>query len=134
MSLLVEIVSPDGAAFRGEADRFRAPGVEGAFEILTGHAPMLAATGVGPVYITLAGGEKVVYATSGGFVEVLDNHVIMLAETAEPASDIDVDRARSAEQAAQERLAASTSAEEREAAQAELEKARNALRVGMGQV
>ncbi|MEO1632396.1 MAG: ATP synthase delta/epsilon chain alpha-helix domain-containing protein, partial [Bacteroidota bacterium] len=75
-----------------------------------------------------------VYATSGGFVEVLDNHVIMLAETAEPASEIDVDRARSAEQAAQERLAASTSAEEREAAQAELDKARNALRVGMGQV
>ena len=47
-NLLVEIVSPDGAAFRGEAVSFRAPGVQGGFEILRNHAPMVAATGVGP--------------------------------------------------------------------------------------
>lgn len=133
-SLLVEIVSPDRAAYRGEAISFRAPGVEGSFEVLRGHAPMLAATQVGTVSVTTLEGERVTFATSGGFVEVLDDHVIMLAETAEPASEIDVERARAAEETAAERLAAATSPEEREEVQAELDRARNRLRTGMGQV
>jgi len=133
-NLLVEIVSPDGAAFRGEAVSFRAPGVQGGFEILRNHAPMVAATGVGPVYVTLPNGNVAAFASSGGFVEVLDNHVIMLAETAEPASDIDVDRAQRAEERAQDRMDGSQSAEERAEAKAELEKARNRLRAGMGKV
>ena len=119
-SLLVEIVSPDRAAYRGEALRFQAPGVEGSFEVLRGHAPMLAATQVGTVTVTTMTGERVSFATSGGFVEVLDNHVIMLAETAEPAGEIDVERARAAEERAAERLEAAQSPEEREALQAEL--------------
>ena len=133
-NLLVEIVSPDGAAFRGEAVSFRAPGVQGGFEVLRNHAPMVAATGVGPIYVTLPNGDVATFASSGGFVEVLDNHVIMLAETAEPASGIDVDRAQRAEERAKERLDASQSAEERAEAKAELEKARNRLRAGMGKL
>ena len=133
-SLLVEIVSPDRTAYRGEARSFRAPGVEGGFEILRGHAPMLAATQVGQVIVTTGSGERVTFATSGGFVEVLDNRVIMLAESVEPASEIDVERARNAETAAAERLAAATSPEERAERQAELDRARNRLRTGMGQV
>ena len=131
--LLVEIVSPDRAAYRGEARSFRAPGVEGSFEVLRGHAPMLAATRVGVVSVTTVEGERVTFATSGGFVEVLDDHVIMLAETVEPATEIDVERARAAEDRAAERLAAA-SADEREALQAELDRARNRLRTAMGQV
>ena len=133
-NLLVEIVSPDGATFRGEAVSFRAPGVQGGFEILRNHAPMVAATGVGAVQITLADGKVAAFASSGGFVEVLDNHVIMLAETAEPASDIDVERARRAEERAKQRLDESESAEERAEAKAKLERARNRLRAGMSKV
>ena len=133
-SLLVEIVSPDRAAYRGEALSFRAPGVEGSFEVLRGHAPMLAATRVGAVTVTTTDGDRVSFATSGGFVEVLDDHVIMLAETVEPAGEIDVERARAAEERAAERLPAATSADEREALQAELDRARNRLRTSMGQV
>ena len=133
-SLLVEIVSPDRTAYRGEARSFRAPGVEGAFEILRGHAPMLAATQVGPVVVVTTQGERVTFATSGGFVEVLDDRVIMLAEAAEPASEIDVERARTAESEAADRLAAATSPEERAELQAELDRARNRLRTGMSQV
>ena len=132
-NLLVEIVSPDRTAFRGEATRFRAPGVEGAFEVLRGHAPMLAATEVGQTIVTTADGQRVAVATSAGFVEVLDDRVIMLAETAEPASDIDLDRARSAEERARQRLAEAT-AEERAEAQADLDRARNRLRASMGTV
>ena len=133
-NLLVEIVSPDGAAFRGEAVSFRAPGVEGGFEILRGHAPLVAATGVGQVYVTLPNGNVASFATSAGFVEVLDNRVIMLADTAEPASEIDVERARAAEERAKERLAAAQDPEERAAAQAEADVARNRLRTAMGRV
>ena len=133
-SLLVEIVSPDRAAYRGEARAFRAPGVEGSFEVLRGHAPLLAATQVGTVTVTTLEGERVSFATSGGFVEVLDNHVIMLAETAEPAGEIDVERARSAEERAAERLAAASTPEERAELEAERDRARNRLRTAMGQV
>ena len=133
-SLLVEIVSPDRAAYRGEARAFRAPGVEGSFEVLRGHAPMLAATQVGTVVVTTLEGERVRFATSGGFVEVLDDHVIMLAETAEPAGDIDVERAQAAESSAAERLANAQTPEERAALEAERDRARNRLRTAMGQV
>ena len=133
-SLLVEIVSPDRAAYRGEALRFRAPGTEGAFEVLRGHAPMLAATGVGTVTVTTVSGERVSFTTSGGFVEVLDDHVIMLADTAEPVSGIDIERAKAAEAGARERLASVQSPDERAAAQVELDRARNRLRASMGTV
>jgi F-type H+-transporting ATPase subunit epsilon len=133
-NLLVEIVSPDGAVFRGEAMRFRAPGVEGQFEVLRGHAPLLAATGIGTVYVTTPEGQVVTFATDGGFVEVLDDHVVMLAEAAEPASEIDVERARAAEDQARERLDAASSPAERAEAQAELDKARNRLRSSMGRM
>ena len=133
-SLLVEIVSPDRSAYRGEARSFRAPGAQGSFEVLRGHAPMLAATRVGTVTVTTTTGERVSFATSGGFVEVLDDHVIMLAETAEPAGEIDVERARAAEEKAAERLAAASSTEERQALEAERDRARNRLRTAMGTV
>ena len=103
-SFYVEIVAPDQSVFKGEATILRAPGVEGSFEVLYNHAPMIAAFDVGPLYITQPSGERIVFATSGGFVEVLNNTVTVLAETAEPASAIDVERARSAEQRAKERL------------------------------
>ncbi|MEM0963969.1 MAG: ATP synthase F1 subunit epsilon [Bacteroidota bacterium] len=133
-SLLVEIVSPDRAAYRGEARSFRAPGVEGQFEILRGHAPLLAATQVGVVTVTTVDGERLQFATSGGFVEVLDNHIIMLAETAEPSSEIDVERARAAEESAAERLSAAQTPEERAQLEAERDRARNRLRTAMGSV
>ena len=132
--LYVEIVAPNGRIFQGEAQGVRAPGVEGSFEVLNNHAPMIAAFGVGPIRVTSASGDEIVYATSGGFVEVLDNHVTVLAETAEPASGIDVERARAAEERALERLRASEEEVDRRRAESALERARNRVRVSMGQV
>ena len=133
-TLYVEIVAPDRNAFRGEATSFRAPGVEGSFEVLYNHAPMIAATGVGPVTITTPGGESVQFATSGGFVEILDNRVIMVTETAEPVAELDLERARAAEERAAERLRESQSVEDRAAAEADLERARNRARLALGRV
>ena len=128
----VEIVSPTGSVFKGNALRLRAPGIQGSFEILHNHAPMIASIELGPMYVTLAGGERVAFATTGGFVEVLNNTVTVLAEEAEPASDIDVTIAEAAEQAALEQLKAGGTGDERAAARQALERAR--LRKSMASV
>ncbi len=133
-NLAVEIVSPDRRVFGGDAQGVRVPGEEGSFEVLYNHAPMIAAFGVGPIRITTAAGDRIYFATSGGFLEVLDNRVTVLAETAEPASDIDVERAREAEERALERLRRAEEVADRREAEQALERARNRVRVSMGQV
>ncbi len=133
-TLFIDIVSPDGSVFRGEARALKAPGVEGSFEVLYNHAPMIAAIDIGPLVVVDPSGEEIAFATSGGFVEVLNNAVTVLAETAEPASAIDVERARAAEQRALERLQSAAPGIDRERAQRALERARNRLRVAMGRV
>jgi len=133
-NLFVEIVSPDHVAFSGEAQGVQVPGVEGSFEVLFNHAPMIAAFGVGAIRVTTPTGEQIFYATSGGFLEVIDNHVNVMAETAEPATDIDVERAKAAEERALTRLRAAEGEPERHQAEQALERARNRLRISMGQV
>lgn len=137
--LQVDIVTPAGRAFEGEARGVKAPGIKGSFEVLRNHAPMIAAFGIGQLVVktqdayedlTISDG-RIEFATSGGFLEVLDNRVIVLAETVEPASDIDTERAEAAEQRALQRLRESTSPDEREEAQEALDRARNRLRVSM---
>ena len=120
-SLHVEIVSPSGSVFQGDARGVVAPGTEGSFE-------------VGSIDLTLQSGDRIRFATSGGFLEVLNNTVTILAETAELASDIDVERARESEQKALARLAEAGDAEERQAAEDRLNRARNRLRAAMGSV
>ncbi len=132
--LHVEIVAPGGRVFQGEAESVGAPGVEGAFQVLTDHAPMIAAFEVGPLFVDPSGGERITFATSGGFLEVLDNTVTVLAETAEPEDQIDVERARSAEARAREHISRAEDTAERRRAERDLERARNRLRVAMGEV
>jgi F-type H+-transporting ATPase subunit epsilon len=131
--IYVDIVSPDGSVFQGEATGIRAPGTEGSFEILFNHAPMLAAFDIGPIFVTSLDGSKISFATSGGFLEVINNRITVLAETAEPASGIDVERAKASEQRALETLKQAGPGE-RTAAELALERARNRARVAMGAV
>jgi len=139
--LEVDIVTPDGQTFQGTANGVRAPGVEGSFEVRSDHAPMISAFGIGPLVVKTDSAHeyadvhdnRIVFATSGGFLEILENKVTVLAETAEPASEIDVERAQNAEERALDRLE-NGAAEEREKHEEALERARNRLRVGMGKV
>ncbi|MFQ5570770.1 MAG: F0F1 ATP synthase subunit epsilon, partial [Rhodothermales bacterium] len=94
----------------------------------------IAAIEIGPLFVTATSGERITLATSGGFLEVLGNVVTVLAETVEPASDIDLDRARAAEGRALKRLAESPAGFDRHRAELALERARNRTRVAMGQV
>jgi F-type H+-transporting ATPase subunit epsilon len=138
--LTVDIVTPDGRAFQGTANGVRAPGVEGSFEVRADHAPMISAFGIGPLIVKAQStheyadrGGRIIFATSGGFLEIVENTVTVLAETVEPASEIDVDRAESAQERARRRLEEGD-LEERETHETALERARNRLRVAMGQV
>lgn len=138
----VDIVTPDGQTFQGSANGVRAPGVEGSFEVRNNHAPLIAAFNIGPLIVKTDSAHeyadvhdnRIVFATSGGFLEVVENHVTVLGETVEPASEIDVERAKSAEERALERLNGGVKGDEREAYEDALNRARNRLRVAMGQV
>ncbi len=133
-NLFVELVAPGRKVFQGEAKSVRAPGVEGSFTVLYNHAPMLAAFQIGSLFITTAEGKRIEYATNGGFLEIVDNRVTVLAESAEPATEIDIERAQAAEVEARKSLASALTDEQRAEAEEALERSRNLLRVSMGKV
>jgi F-type H+-transporting ATPase subunit epsilon len=101
----LEIVTPKRIVFKGEVTSFSAPGVEGGFQVLHNHAPLLASLKIGRVKLSVAEGNEFHYAISGGFVEVRENNVILLAETAERTDEIDVERVKAARDRALKRLA-----------------------------
>ena len=95
----LEILTPEKCVFLGEVTSFQAPSKEGYFQILYNHTPLLAALRVGRIKIGTAQGTKI-FAISGGFAEISNNKVFLLAETAEPAEEIDQARAREAKERA----------------------------------
>ncbi len=101
----LEIVTPKKIVLSTDVTSFSAPGVMGGFQVLKSHAPLLSTIAVGEVKVVDANGKETRYATSGGFVEVRDNKVILLAETAERSDEIDVDRAKVSRDRAQKRIA-----------------------------
>ena len=104
-SFSVDIVTPDRMVLSDQAVSLVATGVEGSFGILVNHAPMLAELAPGELhYRRESSNETVRLAVGGGFLQVTDNKVSVLADTAERASEIDVDRARRAREAARARL------------------------------
>jgi len=132
--MTVEIVSPSGRIFSGEAQGVKAPGVEGSFEVLNNHAPMMAAIEIGSIVIRDSSGAEITFATSGGFVEVQNNTISVVAETAELATDIDIERAKAAEQRAVDELADSANSDRKLVMSKALDRARNRLRIAMGSV
>jgi len=103
-SFSLDIITPDKKAFSGEVNYIKAPGIEGYLGILTNHAPLLSALKIGELEV-LTGNQRQFYAISGGFMEVLQNQVRVLAETAEQADEIDLERAVTSKERAENRLA-----------------------------
>ncbi len=108
----VEVVTAERQLYSGEADTVLAPGVEGQLGILPRHAALLTPLKVGEMLIKLGGAEEPFFV-SGGFLEVSNNRVTVLAETAEHAEEIDQARAEAARRRAQEHLAQAQSDVER---------------------
>ncbi|MGD0591385.1 MAG: F0F1 ATP synthase subunit epsilon [Bacteroidota bacterium] len=103
--LQLEIVTPRRVVFKGEVTSFSAPGVVGGFQVLYNHAPLLSSLKIGEVKIKEVSGTEFHYAISGGFVEVRENHILLLAETAERTDEIDAERAKASRDRAQKRIA-----------------------------
>lgn len=102
-SLQLDIVTPDKVVLSEQADYVSAPGVEGEFGVLPNHIPLLAALSIGQLGYTV-GGKKLQAFIGGGFAEVSDNKITILAESSELADSIDVARAMEAKKRAEERL------------------------------
>jgi F-type H+-transporting ATPase subunit epsilon len=94
----LEIVTPDGSTYSGDVESCVLPGVEGLFGVLPGHAPFITVLGPGEAKFE-AQGKTEHLALSGGFCQVDPSKVTVLAETAELASQIDVERAKAAAEA-----------------------------------
>lgn len=97
--LRVEIVSIERLVHSGEADVVLAPGVEGQLGILPRHTPLITRLVPGELVVRLDGHDEL-FAIGGGFMEVLPDRVVVLADTAERAEEIDVQRAEAARQRA----------------------------------
>jgi len=127
-TLHVEVVTAERELYNGEANLVSAPGSEGRLGILPRHAALLTTLAPGDLRIELNGAEEPLFI-SGGFLEVSDDNVTVLADTAEHAEEIDQARAEEARRRAQERLAQAQSNVERAELQAALERAIARLRV-----
>ncbi len=111
MPLSLEIVTPERRVLSVAVDEVRAPGVQGGFGVRLDHEPFM--TALQPGRLTyVEGGREHHYAVGGGFLQVADNRVMVLADTAEDEGDIDVERARRALEEAQKRLRELTAEDE----------------------
>lgn len=103
MAISVDILSPERRVLQVEADSVVIPAQSGELGIMKDHAPLVAELGVGEIRLR-TGNDVKYFAVSGGFVEVQNNHVTVMAETAEMATEIDVERARQAAERAKAAL------------------------------
>src|SRR3990170_2664445 len=104
MALKVDIVTAERLVYSEEGvERLIVPGVEGELGVLTLHAPLLTMIQPGVLRI-VKGGDEVEMAITGGFIEVRQNRVTVLADAAERAEEIDVVRAEEARRRAQRQL------------------------------
>jgi F-type H+-transporting ATPase subunit epsilon len=103
MALLLEIVTPERLAYSDEVDAVVLPGSEGELGVLPHHAPLISTLGVGELRIR-KGGEEESFAIVGGFLQVRPDKVVVMAETADMASEIDLEKAEEARREAERAL------------------------------
>ncbi len=124
----LEIVTPAGMVVSDTVDEVVLPGVEGEFGVLPGHLPFLTALRIGEMTYR-RGSETHFLAVSWGYVEVTAGKVMVLAETAEKAIDIDIGRARTEKEEAEKLLIATRGDVGDDVAKAQLEMALTRVQV-----
>ena len=103
-NIRLEVVTPEKSVVSESAQIVMAPGILGEFGVLSGHTPFLTTLKTGALkFKDESGSERFVFVSSG-FAEALPDRVTVLAESAERRKDIDVQRAKSAAQRAEERI------------------------------
>ena len=123
MTFHLEIVTPDGGFYDGEAEKLIVRAKGGDVCILPRHAPYVTALGIGEATVVLPGDQRRKAACAGGMLSVTGEDVRLVATTFEWAEDIDKNRARQAEEKARQKLQAAHSNVELELAKAKLYRA-----------
>jgi F-type H+-transporting ATPase subunit epsilon len=103
MPIMLEIVTPERLAYSEEVDSVVLPGSEGEMGVLPHHAPLVSTLGVGELRIRKGGVEES-FAIVGGFLQVRPDKVVVMAETADMASEIDLEKAQEARREAERAL------------------------------
>ena len=103
MPLQLEIVTPEKLAYEDEVDSVVLPGSEGELGILPHHAPLVSTLGAGELRLRKGGSEES-FAIVGGFLQVRPDRVVVMAETADLASEIDLEKAQEARREAEKAL------------------------------
>ena len=122
----VDVITPEGPVFEGEAEIVVVPGTAGQLGIMANHAPLVSSLEPGELHVTDMQGQRHEFATDGGFVEVRRNETLVLVGEAVPADQIDAAAARARLEQAQAELERAREGEgdvyraEREAAFAEV--------------
>ena len=126
----LEAVTPEKIAYSEDVESVVVPGKEGSLGILADHAPLMVELTTGEGTVREATGKTFKFAVSGGFMEVSNNVVRILADTIERHDEIDIERARAAAKRAQERIRASTQEDvDFQRAEAALKRALTRIRV-----
>ncbi|MGH2537883.1 MAG: F0F1 ATP synthase subunit epsilon [Candidatus Promineifilaceae bacterium] len=128
MPLHCDIVTQERTVFSGPADYVSLPGAEGRMGVLPNHSPLLTALFYGEVMVRYAGQEQY-FAIGGGFAEVLPESVIVLADSAERADEIDLQRAEAARGLAHQAMAQGVRQDAVRYAQIEAELKRAQIRI-----
>jgi F-type H+-transporting ATPase subunit epsilon len=129
MSLLLEIVTPEKLAYRDQVDEVLVPGADGQLGILPHHTPLITTLGVGELRIRKGASEEY-FAIAGGFLQVRPDKVVVMAETADIGSEIDLERAQQARKDAEAALSSAyVEAADIASARAALERALVRIRV-----
>ncbi len=123
------ILARDHSVFQGRVEHLAAPGWDGSFGVLARHAPMVVQLRTGEISVVEEDGGRSYFAVSGGYVEVAWDGVTALVDAAEPAEEIDMGRARAAEERAERRLREHEPEVDVGRAEAALRRALNRLRV-----
>ena len=129
MAIQLEIVTPERLAYSDTVDAVVLPGSEGELGVLPHHAPLVSMLGVGELRIRKGGVEES-FAIAGGFLQVRPDKVVVMAETADVASEIDLEKAQEARREAEKVLeGASNDAVDLAAARAQLQHSLLRIRV-----
>jgi F-type H+-transporting ATPase subunit epsilon len=128
MTVHCDLVSAEEPIFSGLVEMVVAPGTEGDLGIIAGHAPLLTRLKPGPIRVILQGGAESCFFVSGGFLEVQPDRISVLCDTVLRESDLDIERARAAQEEARQALHASDDTMDLDEAMVELERALGQLR------
>jgi F-type H+-transporting ATPase subunit epsilon len=127
--LTLEITTPSRTIFNNKIKSVTIPGTEGSFQVLKNHAPLLSTFEIGLIKVVDTSDKTLYFATGGGTAEVLNNKVLVLADSIEAPDDIDIERAKLAKAKAEERLSKREKETDLERAKLALARAVNRLSI-----